>query len=82
MGIHSFLQELINSFSKFETNSEKVWLVMDNASIHTNSDVEAFFKCNKIKAFTIWPYSPWLNPWEELIAVIKKKVSLEREEWR
>ena len=73
-----FLQELINSFSKFETNSEKVWLVMDHANIHRNSDVEALLKCNKIKAFTISSYSAWLNPWEKLIALIKKKVSLEK----
>jgi len=49
-------------------------LVQDNARYHTSKEVEIFFKKNGIETLPFPPYSPDLNPLENLWALLKHNV--------
>ena len=47
---------------------------MDNAAVHVSQKVKKFLITSKVKAITITPYSPTLNPCEKLINAIKQRI--------
>ena len=49
-------------------------LVWDNATVNKSKLIKNFIQGSWAKIFTIKPYSPWLNPTEHLIGVIKEKI--------
>jgi transposase len=57
--------------------NDKYMFIFDNASIHVSKLAKSYLAENKIKAMTISPYSPWLNPTEKLIGAIKAKIRKE-----
>ena len=46
-------------------------LVMDNSPLHTARSMKCFLKQSRLRAVTISPYWPALNPWEKAINAIK-----------
>ena len=50
-------------------------LIMDNAGIHHAHIIQQFFESNSITFKYMPPYSPMLNPIEEVFAFLKRKYS-------
>lgn len=50
-------------------------LVMDNARYHTSNDVQKFLRQNHIETLPFPPYSPDINPIENLWALLKHNVA-------
>ena len=67
-----FIKEICEHRNK-EANVEKksFVFVMDNWPLHTAQSMSTFLKQSNIKAVTISPYWPALNPWEKAINAIK-----------
>ena len=82
-GVKYFIEQIIASRSR-DKEMEDVPFVLwfDNASVHTSSQTRKFLERSGIRAFTVPTYSPWLNPWEKYIGVIKSKLSLIQAEGR
>ena len=74
-----FLSSLFDCIENiFKITNGKIWVVLDNASIHVSKEIEEFIKNIWIRLITICPYSQSLNPWEKLISVIKMKMKARR----
>ena len=72
----SYLFDCIENI--FKITNGKIWVVMDNSSIHVSKKIEEFIKNTWISLIPICPYFPSLNPWEKLISVIKMKMKARR----
>ena len=49
-------------------------LVCDNAQYHKSKSIRKFMEGSNAKVFTFIPYSPCLNPAEQMIGYIKSKI--------
>ncbi|WP_410472546.1 transposase [Faucicola mancuniensis] len=75
--VESWLHTLGQSLPKDEKGEyPKRILIMDNARFHYGGDLQKIAKQYNIKLIYLPPYSPELNPIEQLWAVIKQKVRL------
>ena len=75
--VENWLPTLGQSLPKDENGDyPKRILVMDNARFHHGGDLKQIAKQYNIKLMYLPPYSPELNPIEQLWAVIKQKVCL------
>jgi transposase len=54
-----------------ECNLDEVWLILDNASIHKTLEVRQLVDQTRHKLIFLPPYSPMLNPIEEVFSKIK-----------
>ena len=63
-------QEAIREMIDF-TTTEKVTMQIDNARYHQTNEVFQFYEDNCIKAIDWSPYSPDLNPIENVLGIIK-----------
>ena len=63
---------------------EKVPFIMmyDNSGIHTSDEVREFINKSKLRAISIVPYSPMLNPCEKLITAVKSNLKKLQSEGR
>ena len=52
-------------------------LVCDNAKYHKSESIKNFIDGSKARIFTLVPYSPFLNPAEQMIGYIKSKIKKE-----
>jgi transposase len=74
----NFLYETLKAVRKDPaTKTKKVILFMDNATIHSHSEVLETARKFKVNVLFNAQYSPWLNPVEQLFGLIKKKVAAE-----
>ena len=48
----------------------------DNSKVHWNDEIPGTVKKLGLRWITIHPYSPQLNDWEKIIAVIKTKLKI------
>ena len=74
----SFLQEVVNKIENNEVlsnckRSNKLWLFMDNASIHKTKVVRDFIRENKLNVIYSVPYRPEYNLAEKIFAFLKMK---------
>ena len=75
--VESWLHTLGQSLPKDEKGEyPKRILIMDNARFHYGGDLQKIAKQYNIMLMYLPPYSPELNPIEQLWAVIKQKVRL------
>ncbi len=71
-------EELIPEFNKAKRSIPGVWrLMQDNAPCHTARAVKAFLRQERIEIIEWPPYSPDLNPIENLWQWIKRKLETE-----
>ena len=60
-----FLSSLFDCIKNiFKITNVKIWVVMNNTSIHVSKEIEEFIENTWIKLIIICSYSPSLNPWE------------------
>jgi len=71
-----FLDELFQQLASVD----KMVFIMDNAAIHHSSDVKSWFQVHRdrVRAFYLPPYSPFLNPIEECFSKIHYKIAQAR----
>ena len=69
-----FLEDMLNHITEKGVNRNKICIIFDNSSVHTNGDSAKFISAKKIKWVTITPYSSQLNPAEKLIALVKNRL--------
>ena len=69
-----FLEDMLNHITEKGVSRDKICIIFDNSSVHTNGDSAEFMMTKKIKWVTIAPYSPQLNPAEKLIALVKNRL--------
>ena len=62
----------------FNDQIQRIWIVLDNASIHMTSAAKEFAESRKLHILTIPPYSSSLNGAEVLIQTIKSKINQKR----
>ena len=75
--VENWLHTLGQSLPKDENGCyPKRILIMDNARFHHGGDLQQIAKQYNIELKYLPPYSPELNPIEQLWAVIKQKVRL------
>ncbi|STZ01726.1 DDE superfamily endonuclease [Moraxella atlantae] len=75
--VENWLHTLAQSLPKDENgNYPKRVLVLDNARFHHGGDLKQIAELYNIELTYLPPYSPELNPIEQLWAVIKQKVRL------
>ena len=65
----AFLQRLFIKLAEINLNS--VWLIMDNASIHHTEEVRNLIEQTSRTLIFLPPYSPMMNPIEEVFSKIK-----------
>ena len=56
---------------------DRAILVGDNSKIHKSKEIREYLLKSKMRLMMITPYSPWLNPWEQLIGAAKSKLRRE-----
>lgn len=66
-----FIQELAEQFPQLQTG--RACLVMDNARIHHARQAREYLEDNRINHIYLPPYSPDLNPIENVFSVLKKR---------
>lgn len=59
-----------------DSNIKNKTLIMDNLRVHHTKDVKAVLNDNKVNVIFTPPYSPELNPIEEMFSWIKRKLRL------
>ena len=70
-----FLKKLCEERNQNELFKQRPFVFwFDNASIHTSSKLQSFMRQADMKAITIAPYWPMLNPWEKVILALKWKL--------
>ena len=70
-----FLSKVLKERKKLSSQEiSKFVIIMDNASIHKTHEVSKFILDSKIRAVTIPPYEPSLNPVEKFILALKTKL--------
>ena len=67
----AFVQELAEQFPQLQNGT--ACLVMDNARIHHAREAREYLEDNHIRHIYLPPYSPDLNPIENVFAVLKKR---------
>ena len=67
----SFVEELAEQFPKIQTG--RACLVMDNARIHHAVQAREYLEENNIRHIYLPPYSPDLNPIENVFGVLKQR---------
>ena len=67
----AFVQELAEQFTQLQNRT--AYLVMDNARIHHAREAREYLEDNHIRFIYLPPYSPDLNPIENVFAVLKKR---------
>ena len=67
----AFVQELAEQFTEVQRGT--VCLVMDNARIHHAREARQYLEENQIRHLYLPPYSPELNPIENVFGVLKKR---------
>ena len=67
----TFIQELAEQFQEVQTG--RACLVMDNARIHHAREAREYLEENHIRHIYLPPYSPDLNPIENVFAVLKRR---------
>ncbi|WP_201372825.1 IS630 family transposase [Ktedonobacter robiniae] len=67
----AFLQQIDRCYP----NTEKIYVIMDNWSIHTHAEVQAQFKLlPRLEIVWLPTYAPWLNPIEKLWRKFRQEV--------
>ena len=51
-----FLEDMLNYITDKGVNRNKIFIIFDNSSVHTNGDSTKFISAKKIKWATITPY--------------------------
>ena len=75
---HFFLDKVIDVEQKHLDEGERVWILTDNASIHKTEEIKSLLLKTNSSLVSIVAYSPWLNPAEKLIRLIKQKLQREK----
>jgi len=73
----SFLMYLKECMDKGFLTTDK-YIIMDNCRIHKTTNVTNFFETNNLNAIYLPPYSPQLNPIEEIFSLIKSRYHSKR----
>ena len=70
-----FLKKLCEERNQNELFNQRPFVFwFDNTRIHTSSKLQSFMRQADLKAITIAPYWPILNPWEKVILALKWKL--------
>ena len=69
-----FLGDIWDWLRNNHEDNSKNCFIFDNARLHWSKNSQQFMKEKGIKAISIPPYSPQLNPVEKLIGVIKSQI--------
>jgi transposase len=60
----------MDKYKEFEGH----YLIMDNAPIHKNKDIQLYIESRGYRCVYLSPYSPELNPIEQFWSIVKSKL--------
>ena len=73
-----FLSKVIDVEQEYLNEGDRVWILADNASIHKTQNIRTLLMKRNASLVSIVAYSPWLNPAEKLIRLVKQKAQHEK----